>query len=208
MGRSTDREPEPADTLLWTIYQATRSAALRRELMLHYLPYAKKIAARLYGKHPRSETGVDEYMQWASLGMLEALDHFRLDRGARFTTYALPRIIGAIRDGLESLTGQWHEFPVAPEDMERLLSDEASPHAQADSLMEARQLRNRLLSLLEYLTPREQSVIRLHYLQDWTFKDVAQALGISKGRVSQLHDQALERLKQLLSRVPPHERFF
>jgi RNA polymerase sigma factor for flagellar operon FliA len=57
--------------------------------------------------------------------------------------------------------------------------------------------------MLEHLTPREQAVVRMHYLQGMTYEDIAATLRITKGRVSQLHQQALERLRRLLSQPTP-----
>ena len=195
--------PEPADILLWQRYLQSRSAALRLELILSYLPYARKVAAHLYSRQLRCESSVEDYIQWACVGMMEAFDHFQLDRGAQFTTYALPRMLGAIRDGLDAVTGRWQEYPVAPEDMEALVSAEAEGADPVGLDMERGQMRLRLHGLLKRLTAREESVLRLHYLQGWTFKDSGQDLGISKGRVS----QSLERIRHLLTQVPRHDAF-
>ena len=199
--------PLPADMLLWQCYIHSRSAELRRELLLHYLPYARKVAAHLYGRHLRCETSVEDYIQWACVGLMEAFDHFQLDRGAQFTTYALPRMLGAIRDGLEAMTGRWQEISTAPEDMEMLMSAEAEGSDQVGLELERGQTRLRLHGLLKRLTVREESVLRLHYLQGWSFKEIGRDLGITKGRVSQLHGQALERLRGLLAQVPRHDAF-
>jgi len=199
--------PEPADILLWQCYIHSRSAELRLALILRYLPYARKVAAHLHGRHLRCEASVEDYIQWACVGLMEAFDHFQLNRGAQFTTYALPRMLGAIRDGLETITGRWQEFAVAPEDMETLVSAEAEGPDQVGVELERRQMRLRLHGLLKHLTAREESVLRLHYLQGWSFKEIGQDLGITKGRVSQLHGQALERLRQLLAQVPRHDAF-
>lgn len=174
---------------------------------MHYLPYARKVAAHLYSRHLRCETSVEDYIQWASLGMMEAFDHFQLNRGAQFTTYALPRILGAIWDGLETVTGCWRELSVAPEDMENLLLADAGVPDQVGLGLQFGQMRLGLHGLLQRLTAREESVLRLHYLQGWAFKDIGLALGITKGRVSQLHEQALERLRHLLAQVPSHDAF-
>ena len=62
----------------------------------------------------------------------------------------------------------------------------------------ARELRARLLEAVEALPPPERTVIRSHYLQEVPFEDVAATLALSKGRVSQLHRQALGRLRVLV----------
>lgn len=60
---------------------------------------------------------------------------------------------------------------------------------------EVRQLRERLVALVDALPPQERTVIRSHYLQELPFEQVAKTLKLTKGRVSQIHKQALLRLR-------------
>jgi RNA polymerase sigma factor FliA len=64
--------------------------------------------------------------------------------------------------------------------------------------VELRQFRDGIASALDRLTDRERDVIRLHYLQGEAFGDIARDLGLTQGRVSQLHRQGLSRLRRLL----------
>lgn len=48
------------------------------------------------------------------------------------------------------------------------------------------------------LPTRQQQVIRLHYFNGLQFVDVAEVMGISKGRVSQLHKEGLVQLRVML----------
>jgi RNA polymerase sigma factor for flagellar operon FliA len=48
------------------------------------------------------------------------------------------------------------------------------------------------------LPARQQQVIRLHYFNGLQFVDIAEAMGITKGRVSQLHKEGLEQLRRML----------
>lgn len=48
---------------------------------------------------------------------------------------------------------------------------------------------------IEGLPLKEAFVVRLHYQQGYTFKDIAERLGVSDARVSQLHHQALRALR-------------
>lgn len=73
---------------------------------------------------------------------------------------------------------------------------EPDPPYQA---LELRQLRRRVIALLDQLTPQEQTVIRHHYLQDIPFEEIARAMALTKGRVSQIHKKALEALRTLLA---------
>jgi RNA polymerase sigma factor for flagellar operon FliA len=66
---------------------------------------------------------------------------------------------------------------------------------------ELRQFRDRAWKAIPLLADREQQVIALHYRDGLAFEEVARVLQLSKSRVSQLHRQALERLRELISRA-------
>lgn len=51
---------------------------------------------------------------------------------------------------------------------------------------------------IEQLSEREQAILTLHYFHHVPFVDIASQLGVTKGRVSQLHKRALERLRVVL----------
>ncbi len=72
--------------------------------------------------------------------------------------------------------------------------DDAQLPDNAYSHIELRQLQERIWQLVEQLTEREAQVIHQHYLQRKNFDEVATALRLSRGRISQLHAQALARL--------------
>lgn len=46
------------------------------------------------------------------------------------------------------------------------------------------------------LPDKEQQVIRLHYLQHVPFVDIARMLGVTKGRISQLHKSGVAKLRE------------
>ncbi|MFD2171332.1 sigma-70 family RNA polymerase sigma factor [Tumebacillus lipolyticus] len=58
-----------------------------------------------------------------------------------------------------------------------------------------------LTKVLERLPEKERMVILLHYYEDFSFKDIAEVLGLSGSRVSQLHTKAIYRLRGALSRL-------
>ena len=68
-----------------------------------------------------------------------------------------------------------------------------------DSL-ERRELQVRLSSEIARLPANEAAVIRQHYENGLNFGHVAQLLGLSAGRVSQLHRSALDRLRKRIGR--------
>lgn len=61
-----------------------------------------------------------------------------------------------------------------------------------------KQLQRRLLAALDALTDNERMVIDGHYFDHRSFDHLAAALTLSKGRVSQLHRQALTKLRSSL----------
>ena len=54
----------------------------------------------------------------------------------------------------------------------------------------------RVADLIEQLTPREKLVLSLYYTDELNMRETAEVMGITEGRVSQLHSQALTRLRR------------
>lgn len=63
-----------------------------------------------------------------------------------------------------------------------------------------RQLVEQLGKRLAALPERERLILEYHYRQDIQFTEIAKLLGVSKGRISQLHGQAIKRLRASLSK--------
>lgn len=61
---------------------------------------------------------------------------------------------------------------------------------------EGHEFRALMVQLLEELPERERLIIRSHYFEHVPFEQIARDLEISKGRVSQLHKRALDRLRE------------
>jgi len=67
---------------------------------------------------------------------------------------------------------------------------------------ELAQTRERLLQLVKDLPAQQSRVITAHYLQQVPFEQIALAMGLTKGRISQIHKQALAALRALLGTHP------
>jgi RNA polymerase sigma factor for flagellar operon FliA len=63
-----------------------------------------------------------------------------------------------------------------------------------------RDMHLRVLEEIERLTGAERTVMQQHYLNDVPFTQVAKLLGVSKGRVAQIHRAALLRLRARIRR--------
>ena len=92
--------------------------------------------------------------------------------------------------GLNSLTAALYNAACETESMEDLVIEEI--HVQ--------QFRERLPVMLKRLSDQERKAVRLKYFHDYTGTRIADALGVSKGRVSQLMKTALSKLKNVYLR--------
>ena len=78
-----------------------------------------------------------------------------------------------------------------------LLKDD-SPSAQEQ--LESSTLTEQLARHLETLSEKERLVVTLYYYEELTQKEIAEVLDLTEGRISQLHSQALVKLKVKLAR--------
>ena len=61
--------------------------------------------------------------------------------------------------------------------------------------IEDQELTDKIASILSQLSEKERLVISLYYYEELTQKEISEILEVSEGRVSQLHSQALIKLK-------------
>ena len=80
-------------------YLGSASAVDREKLILEHLPLLQHIVGRLSLDVPGSVQRDDLY-GWGMLGLIGAADSFDPGRGLKFSTFAYPRIRGAILDEL------------------------------------------------------------------------------------------------------------
>lgn len=81
----------------------------------------------------------------------------------------------------------------------------SAPAPQYYGSIEFRQLQQRLRYFIGTLSTQEQTVIRSHYLQEISFEEIAGTLGVTKGRVAQIHRAALEKLRKSLQSHHPSD---
>jgi RNA polymerase sigma factor FliA len=231
------------ESALWQRLRESGDADAREQLLQLHLPYARIVAATYYGKRFSNEMQFDDFLQYASVGMLEALDRYDPARGVQFRTFAARRMHGSILNGIERLTERQQQIAARqrlrkerlqdvgelaglqaqdkiPDDPGQLLSmvsdvgiglaicwmlEGTGMVEGVDSCLQPfyrtvalRQLRERLLHAIDSLPPQERFVVRSHYLQDQPFDTVADTMQLTKGRISQIHKQALQHLRALV----------
>ena len=231
---------EPAEATLWERYAGGDSEA-RGQLVERYLPLCRMIAASLYGKRVADDAEFADYMQYATLGLIEAVENFDWQRGVQFNTFATYRIQGAIRNNIANFSERREQVGLLvrlkKERLESLSLGEQAPRPRRgkgtqvvrdmaevaviwalsyllegsgmlaprneahyveqfyDSL-ELKQLRERLVSLVDALPDQERRVVKYHYFQNLEFTEIAKIFGVTKGRVSQIHKRALLLLRE------------
>jgi len=60
------------------------------------------------------------------------------------------------------------------------------------------QLAERIATILEGLPENEQLVFALHYQEDLSYREIAQVMNITPGRISQIHTQGMIRIRAKL----------
>lgn len=240
----TDSRADAEVIPLWQVFSRSRDPETRSRLIEHYTPFARILAARAYGLRFDRSSSFDDYLQYARVGLIEAIDRYDLARNASFESYSSHRIRGAILNGLENETeaAAQREFwrGRARERLDSVVVDRApnperasledliditiglalglvldldegdpvdeSPEANPYAATELHQLGARLRALVEQLPEREREVIRGHYFDHVDFQVLAQRYSLTKGRISQIHSQALQRLRRLLADRPKLDR--
>ena len=90
---------------------------------------------------------------------------------------------------LEDLTG---EVNGDEEFLDRYVSDSESDPFH---MLENQNMRRSLIDAIGLLPEREQNIMSMYYEQEMNLKEMAEVLGITDSRVSQLHSQAIARLR-------------
>ncbi len=144
-------------------------------------------------------------MDWFSRGLRqkvkvleEAQRQIEHETGTSATSEQLQEHTGMsekeVQNGLEALHNQmcvsldsFHENLVG----RRSMSDDEPFQSTA-----FQEIVDKVADLIEELTPREKLVISLYYGEELNMKETAEVMDITEGRVSQLHSQALIKLRK------------
>jgi RNA polymerase sigma factor for flagellar operon FliA len=156
------------------------------------------------------------------------MSRFDPDRGLDFMAYAKLRVQGAVFNGVRVFLTGVDRGMVSDRGRERLASLAPDAEGETDLLaalidtvanlgagflleqsspvtaeglqreLENHELGKLLAAALQLLPERERLVLTGHYLNHVPFNVIAAELGLTKGRVSQLHRSGLTHLRQVL----------
>ena len=86
---------------LWARYRGTGDPQARTQLLDRYLGLVHHSAHQLARRISR-DVEIDDLIGAGTLGLVQALEGFDPGRGLAFSTYAMPRIRGAMLDELRA----------------------------------------------------------------------------------------------------------
>jgi RNA polymerase sigma factor for flagellar operon FliA len=171
--------------------------------MTEFMPVVQSVVARFLGRLPANVLRED-LIAAGTFGLIGALGKNPEARGPSFHQYAHIRVRSAILDELRAQDwlsrrarksvvrkhGSDVSTAILPFD-EDSVSDDATPHEQ----LEVEQERAALAEAIDQLPERERLIVRMHYFGDVQLKTIAQELGLSAARVTQLHTRAMGMLR-------------
>jgi RNA polymerase sigma-B factor len=82
-----------SDEELLDIHYREGDLAARDELVDRFMPFARKLAVR----YMHSREPMDDLVQVASIGLLNAIERFDPELGKKFTAFAAPTIVGELK---------------------------------------------------------------------------------------------------------------
>ncbi len=88
----------------WSAWRGQNDLAARELLIEHHLPFARMLAAKLYRDRASREFEFDDYLQFATVGLIESVDRYDPAGEASFKSYASHRIKGEMIDGVRGLS--------------------------------------------------------------------------------------------------------
>lgn len=238
---------------LWLTYQDERKPTTRDQLVDAHLGLVHHVARKLQ-RRLSDEVEYDELLGPGAIGLMEAIESFDPGRGMAFSTFAVPRIRGAMLDDLRrrdsvprSVREKQSALRDAEDSLRHTLGREPTPvetagelgimteklwawkktarsvwsvsldrpvhvagaegeapsldaiipsdERLADDEVERQEMVQQLSEALGDLGERDRLVLTLYYFEELKLHQIADVLGVTESRVSQIRSAALARLR-------------
>jgi RNA polymerase sigma factor for flagellar operon FliA len=135
----------------WQRWHDDRDPTARERLIVHYSPLVKFVAGRVGAGLPNSVDPGD-LVSAGVFGLIDAVERFDTARGVKFETFAVPRIRGAVFDGLRSLDWVPRSVRSRAREVEAAFTELESRHGRSPTDDElATQLRITLVEFRKWL---------------------------------------------------------
>ncbi|MBQ4113393.1 MAG: RNA polymerase sporulation sigma factor SigK [Clostridia bacterium] len=178
-------------------------AQARQKLILHNL----RLVSHMVRKYYATAKDQEDLISIGTIGLVKAVDSFKIENGARFATYAAKCIQNEIL--MHFRAGKKHAAEISMNetiDVDRdgnpltytdVISSEEDLPEEVMRSVEA----DRALSLIRTrLEPRERQVITLRFglggIPAMTQREISLKLGISRSYVSRIEKAAIDKLKE------------
>ncbi len=136
----------------------------------------------------------------------EAQEELKKQYGRTATNTEIANYLGIEREKVEQLladdttiTSIYDKKGASDGDIEIIDTIEDSRSLAPHEELEEKDVKKELEGALKRLPERERTIMVLYYHENMTLKEIGDAINVSESRVSQLHAQAIMKLKNLLS---------
>ena len=178
----------------------------RQKLILHNLRLVSHIVRKYYSTSPDSE----DLVSIGVIGLVKAIDTFKIDSGTKFATYAARCIQNEILMNFRAQKKRSAEISINETiDVDRdgnplTYMDIISTNEDlGDDLDRKTQIERALKLIKNKLDERERQIIVMRYglfglKRSYTQKEIAERLSISRSYVSRIEKSALDKLRSAL----------
>ena len=183
-------------------------AAAKDEFILRNM----RLVAHVAKKYATNEDEAQELISVGTIGLIKAVNTFKVDFGSRFATYGIRCIENEILMYLRKTANRKNEMSIDEplnvdwDGNELLLSDILG--TESDLVMKPLEEdadRQLLADALAKLSDREREIITLRFglggRREHTQKEVAERMGISQSYISRLEKRIIARLKREILKV-------
>ncbi len=185
-----------------------QSETAREKLIVHNLRLVVFIAR----KFETSSGSIEDLISIGTIGLIKAVNTFRPERNIKLATYASRCIENEILMFLRKCASRKNEVSIDEplnidwDGNELLLSDIlGSDGDEVGRGIEQEDERRLLLRLVNDLPARERQIMEMRFgmngYQEYTQKEVADALGISQSYISRLEKRIIQKLKKQIEKV-------
>ncbi len=183
-------------------------AAARNKLIEHNLRLVAHIVKKYYNTAPDK----DDLISVGTIGLIKAIDSFKVENGARFATYAGKCLQNEILMYFRSQKKHSNVTSInEPVDIDKdgnpltYLEIIAYPDDIADSIDRKIKIEKIIKAIKTVLNDRERKIMSLRYGlnksgKHFAQRDVAEMLGISRSYVSRLEKSAIEKIREYVGK--------
>lgn len=160
-----------------------------REMLEPYEGLLYDIALKI----DRNKVCIDDLLNVGRYAILKCYNTFDETRGTKFSSYLYIKAKSAMLD-------EWRKMGWFSRTSYKDLTMLPISSVDEESSIDEEEIDNRQYLISQYLgelNEIEQEIIKLKYWNGMTFLEIASVKNLSEGRIKQLHDEAIQKIKEL-----------